>query len=413
MNLSPSFTPSVGRASWPAAGALAGLLFFSILTIWIPDRWAVSVFQTGVFALGVGWAVRMVWRPYSLKSSFLLLPLGGAFLWGLLQLATGQTVYRFETWTSLLNWATAFVVLFVALQALAAHSVRQAFLRALGYFGLAVSVLAATQLFTSPGKVFWVFPTPYTDSVLGPFLSRNTYAAFIELVLPIAVWESIWDRRRGWLWSGAAGIMFSSVIAGASRAGAILLTLEIVILVLLAARRKTPGRALAPGVLRILVVAAVFITVLGWEVVWKRFQQADPYVFRRELLSSSLAMLGERPWMGFGLGTWPVVYPAYALFDIGMFANHAHNDWAEWAAEGGMPFLLILLTVAVWSGWQVVRSPWGLGVVSVFIHCLVDYPMQKPALAALVCAMLGALAASRSRRVEGAASPGTSSHSRA
>jgi len=413
MNLSPSFTPSVGRASWPAAGALAGLLFFSILTIWIPDRWAVSVFQTGVFALGVGWAVRMVWRPYSLKSSFLLLPLGGAFLWGLLQLATGQTVYRFETWTSLLNWATAFVVLFVALQALAAHSVRQAFLRALGYFGLAVSVLAATQLFTSPGKVFWVFPTPYTDSVLGPFLSRNTYAAFIELVLPIAVWESIWDRRRGWLWSGAAGIMFSSVIAGASRAGAILLTLEIVILVLLAARRKTPGRALAPGVLRILVVAAVFITVLGWEVVWKRFQQADPYVFRRELLSSSLAMLGERPWMGFGLGTWPVVYPAYALFDIGMFANHAHNDWAEWAAEGGMPFLLILLTVAVWSGWQVVRSPWGLGVVSVFIHCLVDYPMQKPALAALVCAMLGALAASRSRRLEGAASPGTSSHSRA
>jgi O-antigen ligase len=403
----------VGRASWPAAGALAGLLFFSILTIWIPDRWAVSVFQTGVFALGVGWAVRMVWRPYSLKSSLLLLPLGGAFLWGLVQLATGHTVYRFETWTSLLNWAAAFVVFFVGLQALAAHSVRRAFLRALGYFGLAVSVLAATQFFTSPGKVFWVFPTPYPDGVLGPFLSPNTYAAFIELVLPIAVWESIWDRRRSWLWSGAAGIMFSSVIAGASRAGASLLALEIVILVLLAARRQTPGRALAPGVLRILVVAAVFITVLGWEVIWKRFQQADPYVFRRELLSSSLAMLEERPWMGFGLGTWPVVYPAYALFDIGMFANHAHNDWAEWAAEGGIPFLLILLTVAVWSGWQVVRSPWGLGVVSVFIHCLVDYPMQKPALAALVCAMLGALAASRSRRVEGAASPGTSSHSRA
>lgn len=403
----------MGRASWPAAGALAGLLFFSVLTIWVPERWAVSVFQTGVFALGAGWAVRMVWRPYPLESSLLLLPLGGAFLWGLVQLVSGQTVYRFETWTSLLNWATAFVVFFVGLQALAAHSVRRAFLRALGYFGLAVSVLAATQLFTSPGKVFWVFPTPYTDSVLGPFLSRNTYAAFIELVLPIAVWESIWDRRRSWLWSGAAGIMFSSVIAGASRAGAILLALEIVILVLLAARRQTPGRALAPGVLRILVVAAVFITVLGWEVIWKRFQQADPYVFRRELLSSSLAMLWERPWMGFGLGTWPVVYPAYALFDIGMFANHAHNDWAEWAAEGGIPFLLILLTVAVWSGWQVVRSPWGLGVVSVFIHCLVDYPMQKPALAALVCAMLGALAASRSRRVEGAASPGTSSHSRA
>jgi hypothetical protein len=26
---------------------------------------------------------------------------------------------------------------------------------------------------------------------------------------------------------------------------------------------------------------------------------------------------------------WPVVYPAYALFDPGLFANHAPNNWAE------------------------------------------------------------------------------------
>jgi hypothetical protein len=29
----------------------------------------------------------------------------------------------------------------------------------------------------------------------------------------------------------------------------------------------------------------------------------------------------------------------YARFDVGKTVNHAHNDWAEWAVDGGIPFL--------------------------------------------------------------------------
>jgi len=104
-------------------------------------------------------------------------------------------------------------------------------------------------------------------------------------------------------------------------------------------------------------------------------------------------MIRDRPWMGFGLGTWSTAYPGYALFDNGLFANQAHNDWAQWAAEGGLPFFFMMLSIAIWSVRAAARSVWGVGIVAVFLHCLVDYPIQRPALAGLFFVLLGVLAA--------------------
>jgi O-antigen ligase len=95
------------------------------------------------------------------------------------------------------------------------------------------------------------------------------------------------------------------------------------------------------------------------------------------------------------------VYPAYARFDIGLVVNHAHNDWAEWLAEGGVPFLAALASMAVWAVMPAVRSIWGIGLISVFLHALVDYPMQRLGLALWVFVLAGVLAAEeRERRRE-------------
>ena len=102
--------------------------------------------------------------------------------------------------------------------------------------------------------------------------------------------------------------------------------------------------------------------------------------------------------MGVGLGTWPTAYPAYATFDLGVFANHAHCDWAEWAAEGGLPFLAATVALAGAAVFFSARRHWGIGVVAVFAHALVDYPLQNPALAALTFTLLGALAAAARAR---------------
>jgi O-antigen ligase len=104
-------------------------------------------------------------------------------------------------------------------------------------------------------------------------------------------------------------------------------------------------------------------------------------------------MVEDRPLLGFGLGTWSTVYPGYATSDDGLFINQAHDDWAQWAAEGGLPFACLMLAVAVWAARRGLSTGWGLGVAAVFVHCLVDYPIQRTGVALVMFAMLGALAA--------------------
>jgi hypothetical protein len=374
-----------------SAAALATLLFAGILTQWVQHRWAVSLFQTGAFALGIAWAIRFALQPIALKGSVLLIPLSAASVWGLVQLAFGQTVYRWETWDSVLKWGTNLTLFFLALQIFSEPDLRDRFLRASLYFATVVSVLGSIQMFSSDGRIFWLFPTEYKEFVVGPFVYHTQYAGFIELVLPLAVVGALENRQRVLSYAAMAATLYASVIVSASRAGTVLVSAEILAICLLAPRRN---RGLALGL--VTGFALLFIAVVGWDTLLHRFLQSDPYAVRREFLQSSLAMIRDRPWMGFGLGTWSTAYPRYALFDNGLFANQAHNDWAQWTVEGGAPFLLFMLWIAARSSASAVRSLWGIGVVAVFAHSLIDYPLGRPALAGFFFVFLGVIESARS-----------------
>jgi O-antigen ligase len=139
---------------------------------------------------------------------------------------------------------------------------------------------------------------------------------------------------------------------------------------------------------------AVCSLAVGWQYVWFRFHAVDLFTFRRELALATIQMARARPLTGFGLGTWPTVYPAFALFDPpGYFMNHAHNDWLEWMADGGVPFAVGLVSVAYAAVSFVQRNVWSLGVPIALLHAAVDFPMQKPSIAALAFFLLGAAAA--------------------
>src|SRR5260370_39657203 len=99
--------------------------------------------------------------------------------------------------------------------------------------------------------------------------------------------------------------MVAGVIAAAWRAGSVLVVAESVVTVL-AARR---AGAFASGQLRraaagVVGMAVLFSAVVGIDVLVSRFRDADPYASRREFVESSVAMVRERPWFGFGLGNF-------------------------------------------------------------------------------------------------------------
>ncbi|MGA2136620.1 MAG: O-antigen ligase family protein [Bryobacteraceae bacterium] len=382
------------------AGLLAALLSYTVLTLWIGSRWAWSLAQIAVFAGLAVWALRQ-WRGASaVRWSIWLVPLAAAPVWGLLQLALHRTVYRWGTWEAVLTWTTWLAFFFLALQVFREHRARSWFLQFAVYFGGGLSILSTVQMLTSHGQVFWLFSSGYADFVLGPFVNRNQYAAFLETILPIALWRALRGRHDLANYALAnyamAAAMFASVAASASRAGTILMCAEAAAVVLLAWRQGFSAGALARGVAIFGALAVAFAATTGWQALSRRMQDPDPLAARRELLASSAAMLRDRPSMGFGLGNWARAYPQYALFDDGTYVNQAHDDWMQWAVEGGLPFLLALLGLAAMAAPAALRSVWGIGMLSLWVHCLVEYPLQqRPGIGAWFFALLGLLAANR------------------
>jgi O-antigen ligase len=324
-----------------------------------------SLFQTGLFLLGCLWIVAFAVRPLPFHVSYPMLPLAGAVLWGSIQFAANGTASPAETRAAILAWTGNLVAFALARQICASAPVRRRFLDTLLWFAFALTVLS-TVLHFSGGPA---------DS-FGPFLNHDQFAAFIEMLLPLALLRS----------PVAAAAMYASAIASGSRAGVLLATAEILLLTALTAIGTRRAHA------RFWLLVPIFVAVVGIGGLWHRLQDPSPFQGRLAMLTGTVAMVVAKPWTGFGLGTFPTTYPAYSTFDFGAVVNHAHNDWAEWAADGGIPFSLLIASIALWTARQSRRNLWGIGLVAVFVHSLVDFPLQKPALEFWLFALLGALA---------------------
>jgi len=354
----------------------------AVSVMFIPRPWInPSLFQIGLLLLGIVWAIALAIHPRKLCLSLPMLPLAGAVLWGLLQLAAHWTSGRADTRGAVLMWLGNLLAFALDAQVCASPHVRRQFLDALLYFAFALSIVSTMHLL------------PIGDPTsMGPFVNHDHYAAFIELVLPLALVRALNGDPPAMRFSIISAALFASAIAAASRAGALLATAEIIV-VPLALRAKTHLNRdkMRPAAIHVWLLAIVFVAVAGWAALWGRFQDPDPLSGRREILSDTIGMIRARPWTGFGLGTFRTVYPAYASVDFGAVVNHAHNDWAEWMADGGFPFGLLLLSIAIWSIPRAFRTVWGIGLLAVFIHATVDFPLQKPVLELWLFALLGAL----------------------
>lgn len=377
------------------------LLIFSTATVFVQNLWAVEAFQIGVYSLV---AVCML---IGIRKNQQILAKGKAPwlvylipLWGIVQILAHTTASTFETRSAVLRWTALAGVFYLTQVAAGSPRQRRLFLDAFLCFATALAVLCLTQLFTSDGKVLWLFPTGYPD-VYATFPSYNNYAQFVELALPIALWRALREGWRCWWYALAGGLLYASAIDSASRAGAVLCTAELIAMVLIAIiRLRDPesgivSRSTKSMLLAIPVLAALFTLAVGWQRVWHKFEINAPYLVRREYLVAAVDMASRRPLTGFGLGTFPEVYQQYAIRDFPFYANHAHNDWAEFAADGGIPFLLLVFIPLACAVPAAIRYPWGMGLAAVMLHACVDYPFPRPAVSGWIFVLLGLLYSAR------------------
>ena len=390
---------------------LFAILGFGIFTMWIPGRWAPAIFEVAILVLagarvmawmrGAGAAPsfgRLRWIVPGLMIPSLMI---GATAWIGVQLVAGWTVDVQRTQEQLLQWVVYSCVVGLATGVGAGE--RESgqvdgfglgrITEAVVWGATGLAVLAILTAISSPVGVVWWWVDVGSDQItLGPFVYRNQYAAFVEVCLAIALLKSCLGKYA-WRYVAASGILFASVVASGSRGGTILCLVELVVFpVILVRRGQLPIWTWVRGAAVSVGSVALATWIVGWDYLVSRLNQSNPYALRADLLRSSLQMIRERPWRGFGLGTWAEVYPGFALYDAGRYVNQAHNDWVQWTAEGGIVFGCIVLAIFLWVTPRAFASVWGVGLLVMAVHAFFDYPMhQRPALAAFFFAMLGYL----------------------
>jgi hypothetical protein len=373
---------------------LFALLCFASLTVWVRQFWAVAAFQAGILILYASGAERI---PIRYAAPVLALP-----LIGLVQLVTSQTSVASMTVEAVLHWGSLAAVFALTRYACQDARARSAFLTGAGAFGAAMSVLCLLQLHTSGGRFLWYFDTGLEGAIYASFGSYNNWAQFAELVLPITIWKIGNCQGRNALWAVSSGLLAASVAATGARAGTLICAaLALASLGSLARSRGVPRGRLTVPLLAAPAAAIAFTMLAGTDLIWKRFHQEAPYEDRMQYLLSSIELVRDRPLLGWGLGTWPLVYPHKARIDDSVFVNRAHNDWAEAAADGGFIFLLALAAPLLWSVKWIWGKPWALGIAGVVVHAWVDYPFPRSGVSAWLFAMAGALwAAGETERSE-------------
>jgi O-Antigen ligase len=386
----PAFGKQLLTGSAPLATLIAVALCLATLTLWIPAYWPVAAFEVTVFLIA-GIAVVLGRVPVA-GTRFPLFALGFTVLWGCFQLLTGVTISRFATERATLQWMTWAAIYYVGV-CLLEESVARRLRTALVWFGFVFAVEAILQAYISPGKVFGLFPTDY-HLVMGPILYHNHFAIFIEIVLPIALFLSLSAARNRYTFLGVSAVLLTAVVVSASRGGLIISSAEIVcVWVLLHLRKPATGQKDRWPALVMIGVTAVLVSIVGFETISERFYSEALTLGRLQFAISTLHMIAVHPWIGWGLGCWPAVYPAFATFDPGAIVNQAHCDWLQWTAEGGLPVGFAMLSLTLWGVKPAIRSIWGIGVIAVLIHAAFDYPFSRPAVGAwpiLILAMAAA-----------------------
>ena len=307
--------------------------------------------------------------------------------------------------TGVLFWFTAAMITIMATQVFQKARAADLFRNGLIVFGSAMCLLDLLEQASHTAKYYWLIPSKY-HAVFGPFAYWNNFAQFIELVLPLTLWHGLIRKRAIEIpYLVMAALQIGAVVASGSRAGTALVLIELLALVALAYWRRRDAKLLFGAALAI-ALTFVFVYAAGFDVVIDKLQQNDQLAVRRNINLSSLDMIREHSFTGWGLETYVPVYRMFARYDDGTFVNRAHNDWLQWTAEGGIFFSGLMLIVFVWSIRPAICSVWGIGLIAICLHALVDYPFARLGVCGWYFALIAMLATqkmeNRSRSTKGA-----------
>jgi O-antigen ligase len=385
------------------------LLSFGVLAFGAVDEWSTFTFEAGAGVLFLVWAGKQFLSgQLELSKNPLYPPALLFFALILVQIGLRTSAYGYITKYELLQYISYGIVLLIAAECVRDEDARKQFAFALIFFGVLYAFFAVAQELAPNGKIFWFYTPRFRGSNYGSYVNHDHYAGLMEMLVPIPLVLSMGHLFRGGkraLIASCVVLMAGTIFLSGSRGGMIAFALEIVLFgALTLMQRRNPRVAI--GLVTLCALALAFLVFLGRGQVLGRLGDLAPGI-RWNMTKDCLRMFTHRPVWGWGLGTFPTVYPRYRSFYTNLFVNEAHNDYAQVLVETGllgfglMVWFLISLyrrglpTSRRWEfKWDGALSLGALlGCTGILFHSFVDFNMQIPANAALFY-VLCALAAS-------------------
>src|SRR6202158_3810739 len=388
----------------PLQVGLCAVLVFAIAAHGAVEDWARAVLETSAGLLFVFWAVRAyVAREERGLISPLLPPLLALILLALGQILFRGTASPYDT-RSELQLVTALTLLFfLATQAFRTAADWRFFVWFIMSFGFLVAIFGILQHLTFNGKLYWFREMRYGGIPFGPYVNRNHFAGFAELVIPVALVPLVLGKVRQdrWFIVGLFAVLpIVALFLSASRGGIVSLGMELAVIALWLVFRRTSGTQMIAGG-AVLMVALLLVSWLGVSKILQRFSGMQSLEAtsgkRASMRLDTWRIFLDHPLVGAGLGTLQVVFPRYETLYDGKIVNHTHNDYLEALAETGIIgglccawFLWVLLAESVKRSRQLSNSFNGVLQLSgsvacsgFLVHSLVDFNLHIPANALL------------------------------
>lgn len=298
--------------------------------------------------------------------------------------------------------------------------------------GFGLAMVAILQSVSGEPKLLWFRESPIPE-FMGSFVNRNNYAAYINLLIPVAlalggyVGETRSNTRSkghpGYLFYFMAAVMAASVLRSGSRAGLMICMLLLACWLwnlMLMGKNHAFGsrRRLFLTVVIVAVAAAGLLLFSGIKPLADRFaapanmeeaQLRENSNTRPIAYQATLEMFRDHWLYGTGAGTFLRAFPYYQPASLIGFWQYAHCDWLQWVAElGVVGFVLVAVVmfgilqrcirnylplqerVSGEPGDHVFRQhvlpALGFSLTGVALHACVDFPLHIPGVATLAVA---------------------------
>jgi hypothetical protein len=258
--------------------------------------------------------------------------------------------------------AAALVALFWSARRVYADGGQRRTCRAIAVFGLVASTAAIVQHATAPALLYGLWrPVSANARPFSPFVNKNDLATWLIMAMPLTLGYAVariasvgaagardvaakLDARAVWLIDSLCA-MAVALVDTLSRSGALGAFAAAVTLIWLSRERLArKGQAtLAAALLLVALIAAAYVNTAALMLRVDETLTAG-VGGRREIWAATAAMIRDFWRTGVGLGAYAPVMAVYQPPHLFAF-NHAHSEYLQWLAEGGVALAAIAAAV--------------------------------------------------------------------